>query len=363
MSGSREATGLAHDGGLAPSGGAWRAQRPAAEAFYGTIRLIRRFEERCIDLVRSGDIGSGIHPCIGQEGVAAGLCAALRPDDALLSNHRGHGHFLARGSDPGRFLAELTGRVGGIDSGRAGSFHPSDLSAGIWGASGTVGHGAAIATGLGWALARDGDRVAVSVFGDGAVTQGALLESFNLASLWQVPVVFVCENNGYATTLPAPAGIAGSVVGRAEAFGIPASTVDGQDPEVVFDAMAAAVDRARGGGGPSLLEFTTYRFEGHHTFERRMRLAYRDDDEVARWRERDPLAIQAARVPADVRDAIDAEVEEVLDAAVRFALESPRPDPADAFDHLYATPVRLRGSLFGGLGAAAALDGAGRIFR
>ncbi|GAA4687196.1 thiamine pyrophosphate-dependent dehydrogenase E1 component subunit alpha [Phytohabitans rumicis] len=315
--------------------------RPSAEGLYRTIRLIRRFEERAIELVRSGDIGSGIHPCIGQEAVAAGVCAALRADDVLLSNHRGHGHLLAKGSDPARFMAELTGRVTGIDRGRAGSFHPSDFAAGVYGASGTVGHGAAIAAGVAWALAQDGgDRIAVSVFGDGAVTQGALLESFNLASLWRVPVVFVCENNGYATTLPAAAGIAGTVVGRAAAFDIPGSTVDGQDPDVVYDAMARCVARARAGDGPSLVEFLTYRYEGHHTFERKVRLQYRDPQEASHWP--DPLAIQSERVPEAVRETIDAEVEAVLDEAVRFALDSPRPDPLDAFDHLYATGMRVR---------------------
>src|SRR5690606_34471294 len=187
---------------------------PTPEQFYRTIRLIRRFEERAIELVRAGEIVSGIHPCIGQEAVAAGVCAALRADDIVLSNHRGHGHFLAKGSDPGRFMAELTGRVTGIDRGRGGSFHPSDFEVGIYGASGTVGHGAAIATGAAWAVGQESDRVVVSFFGDGAVNQGALLESLNLASLWQVPVVFVCENNRYATTLPVETAVAGTITGR-----------------------------------------------------------------------------------------------------------------------------------------------------
>jgi TPP-dependent pyruvate/acetoin dehydrogenase alpha subunit len=309
---------------------------------YRTMRLIRRFEERAIELVRSGDIASGIHPCIGQEAVAAGVCAALRPDDIVLSNHRGHGHLLAKGSDPGRFLAELAAKDTGIDRGRAGSFHPSDFTVGVYGASGTVGHGAAIAAGVAWAVGEDSDRVVVSFFGDGAVSQGALLESFNLAALWRVPVVFVCENNYYATTLPAETAIAGTVTGRAEAFGIPAYTVDGQDVEVVFEAAADAVGRARAGGGPSLLEFTTYRYEGHHTFERTMRLRYRDEAEVARWRARDPLALQAERVAPDERERIDAEIEALLDEAVRYAVGSPQPDPLDAFDHLYAGGMRVR---------------------
>jgi pyruvate dehydrogenase E1 component alpha subunit len=269
--------------------------------------------------------------------------AALRPHDLVFSNHRGHGHLLARGSDPGRFLAELAGRETGIDKGRGGSFHPSDFAAGVLAATGTVGHGAALAAGAAWALGQEGTgRVAVSVFGDGAVTQGALLEAFNLAALWRVPVVFVCENNLYATTLPVATGVAGTITGRAEAFGIPASTVDGMDAEVVLAAASEAVDRARTGGGPSLLEFSTYRFHGHHTFEIKARLRYRDEAEVAAWQARDPLPVQESRVAPAQRARIDAEVEEILDAAVAFAVASPRPDPAAALAHHYATGLQAR---------------------
>ena len=310
---------------------------------YRTMRLIRRFEERALELVAAGEIVSGIHPCIGQEAVAAGVMAALRPDDLVFSNHRGHGHLLARGSDPGRFLAELAGRETGIDKGRGGSFHPSDFAVGVLAATGTVGHGAALAAGAAWALGQEGTgRVAVSVFGDGAVTQGALLEAFNLAALWRVPVVFVCENNLYATTLPVATGVAGTITGRAEAFGIPASTVDGMDAEVVLAAASEAVDRARAGGGPSLLEFSTYRFHGHHTFEIKARLRYRDEAEVAAWQARDPMPVQESRVAPSLRTRIDAEIEEILDAAVAFAVASPRPDPADALAHHYATGLQAR---------------------
>jgi len=310
---------------------------------YRTMRLIRRFEERALELVAAGEIVSGIHPCIGQEAVAAGVMAALRPDDLVFSNHRGHGHLLARGSDPGRFLAELAGRETGIDKGRGGSFHPSDFAVGVLAATGTVGHGAALAAGAAWALGQEGTgRVAVSVFGDGAVTQGALLEAFNLAALWRVPVVFVCENNLYATTLPVATGVAGTITGRAEAFGIPASTVDGMDAEVVLAAASEAVERARAGSGPSLLEFSTYRFHGHHTFEIKARLRYRDEAEVAAWQARDPMPVQESRVAPSLRTRIDAEIEEILDAAVAFAVASPRPDPADALAHHYATGLQAR---------------------
>ena len=314
-----------------------------SEDLYRTVRVIRRFEERALELVKAGEIGSGIHPCIGQEGVAAGVCAALGPDDRILSSHRGHGHLLAKGTDPRRLMAEMAGRATGIDRGRGGSFHPSDPDAGVVGATGTVGHSAAIAAGVAWAAAKRGeDRVVACFFGDGAVSQGALLEGLNLASLWRLPVVYVCENNLYATTLPVRAAVAGTITGRGEAFGIPSVTIDGQDPETVRDATAEAVARARGGGGPSLIECSTYRYHGHHTFESGVRLRYRDPEEVAAWKERDPLEIQAARVPAAVREKIDAEVEDLLDEVVAFTLASPRPEPAEAMAHLYATGMTTR---------------------
>jgi acetoin:2,6-dichlorophenolindophenol oxidoreductase subunit alpha len=318
-------------------------EAPRPEDLYQMMRLIRRFEEHALALVKSGEIISGIHSCIGQEAVAAGTGAALRRDDIMLANHRAHGQLLAKGSEPGRLLAELAGRTNGVARGRGGSFHPSDFTVGVFGSSGSVGHGAPLATGAAWALARaGGDRVAVSVFGDGAVNQGALLESFNLAALWRVPVVFICENNLYATTLPVGASVAGTITGRAEAFGIPAESVDGQDAELVYAAAARAVARARAGQGPTFLEFRTYRYGGHHTFESTTLLRYRDQAEVAAWQARDPLALQAARVPQTLRDEIDAGVEATLDEAVRFALAGQKPDPADARQYLYASGLRTR---------------------
>ncbi len=310
---------------------------------YRMIRLIRRFDERAIDLVRSGEIIGGIHPYIGQEAIAAGVCAALRPDDVITSTHRGHGHVLAKGADPLRMMAELTGRVDGLNRGRGGSMHAADVSLGIFGANGIVGAGAPIAAGAAWATRRaGGDQVAVSFFGDGAVNQGVVLETFNLAALWRVPVIFVCENNGYATTLTVERGVAGSITGRAEAFGIPTSTVDGMDARAVLDAATQAVRQARDGAGPSLLECHTYRFDAHHTWEHSARANYRDPEEVTRGRSRDPLTVQGARLDDTDRARLDAEVETVIDAAVEFARQSPRPDPAHAMNHLYATGLRVR---------------------
>jgi acetoin:2,6-dichlorophenolindophenol oxidoreductase subunit alpha len=250
---------------------------PLAEDLYRMVRLIRRFEERAIELARSGEIASGIHPCIGQEAVAAGVCAGLRPDDIVISHHRGHGHTLAKGTDPGRLLAELCGRVTGVNRGRSNSFHPADPGTGVFIAGGTVGHVAGLAAGVAWAVAQAGqDRVVACFFGDGAMNQGALLEALNLAALWQVPVLFVCERNGYAATVPIETTLAGTIAGRAAAFGIPADSADGMDPQAVLAAAARGLALARAGGEPTLLELRTYRFDVHHTVEYRTRPQYRD---------------------------------------------------------------------------------------
>ncbi|MFC9330449.1 thiamine pyrophosphate-dependent dehydrogenase E1 component subunit alpha [Kitasatospora sp. NPDC057015] len=313
------------------------------EGRYRMLRLIRGFEELALRLVRSGAITGGIHPYIGQEAVAVGVCAALGPQDRITSTHRGHGHVLAKGADPRRLLAELTGRVGGLNLGRGGSMHAADLSLGILGANGIVGAGAPIAVGAAWAARQAGeDGVAVCFFGDGALNQGVLLESLNLAAMWRLPVLFVCENNGYATTLPAATAVAGSAVGRAAAFGIPAVEVDGMDTEAVRAASDLAVHRARAGEGPTFLECRTYRFEGHHTMERRMKLRYRTAEEIEDWRARDPLPRAAATLGAGRTEQLDAEVERELAEAEEFALASVHPDPAGALDHLYADGYRPR---------------------
>jgi len=314
-----------------------------AAGLYRTVRLIRRFEQHAIELVRGGVIPGGIHPYIGQEAIAAGVCAALRSDDVITSTHRGHGHVLAKGSDPVRMLAELAGRETGLNSGRGGSMHAADVSVGIYGANAIVGAAAAIATGAAWWHRQTGsDRVAVTFFGDGAVNQGVLLEALNLAALWQAPVLFVCENNGFATSMRVRDSTAGSITGRAEAFGIPAETIDGQDPELVLAAAEVAVDRARTGGGPTLLECLTYRFDAHHTWEYLARPRYRTAEEVAEGSVRDPLRIQGDRVPEQVRDGIDAEIEQLLETARQFVADSPEPDPAGALDYLYADGLRAR---------------------
>ena len=314
-----------------------------AAGLYRTIRLIRRFEERAIGLVNSGEIIGGIHPYIGQEAIAAGVCAALRADDVITSTHRGHGHVLAKGADPARMLAELAGRVDGLNQGRGGSMHAADFRLNIYGANGIVGAGGPIAVGAAWASAQSGsDRVAVSFFGDGALNQGVLLESLNLAALWHVPVLFVCENNGYATSLTVADGVAGTATGRAAAFGIESATIDGMDAQAVLAAAERAVEACRTGTGPAFLECMTYRFDAHHTWEHKARVRYRDADEVTLGRSRDPMQIQGDRLDEAERTRIDDEIEALLDDAVRFAVASEKPDLTGALDYLYATGLRMR---------------------
>src|ERR1022692_356854 len=208
------------------------------------MRLIRSFEECALALVKSGDIVGGIHPYIGEEAVAVGVCAALRDDDLITSTHRGHGHVLAKGADPGRMLAELCGRATGLNRGRGGSMHAADISLGILGANAIGGAAAPIAAGAAWAARRAGsDRVVATFFGDGALNQGVLLETLNLAALWRLPVLFVCENNRYAATMATATAVAGTAAGRAAAFGIPAEVADGTDVETVRAGAARSARR------------------------------------------------------------------------------------------------------------------------
>jgi TPP-dependent pyruvate/acetoin dehydrogenase alpha subunit len=306
---------------------------------YRTMRTIRRFEERIVDLVNANEIAGVTHEYVGQEAVATGVCAALRADDIVTSTHRGHGHVIAKGAEVRRMMAELLGRVDGLNRGRGGSMHIADLSVGVYGANGMVAAGAPHAAGAAWAFKQDrSGRVAASFFGEGGANQGVLFETMNLAVIWELPVIFVCENNGYAVTMSLERSTAGALVERARAFGMAAESVDGQDVDAVLEATLAARER----GGPTFLECRTYRYFGHHTAERTMKLAYRTDEEIAEWRARDPLELTGAKLEPGERERIDAEVEELLNEAVEFARQSPRPDPAEALDLMYASGLRPR---------------------
>jgi pyruvate dehydrogenase E1 component alpha subunit len=312
-------------------------------AFHRTMRLIRRFEERVVELVNRDEIPGVTHEYVGQEAVAAGVCHALRPDDVITSTHRGHGHILAKGGDPRRMMAELMGKATGYNRGRGGSMHIADLSLGIYGANGIVGAGAPIACGAALAAALQGSgRVAAAFFGDGGMNQGVVHEALNLAAIWKLPVIFVCENNGYAISAPIRQMVAVErLADRAAGYGMPGESVEGMDVLAVHAAATRAVQRARSGGGPTLLECVTYRFVGHFTAEKARGIKYRTDEEIAEWRKRDPLVTYPAWLRQEgICDParVDAEVDAVLEEAIAFARQSPFPAPEEALEGMYAVP-------------------------
>jgi TPP-dependent pyruvate/acetoin dehydrogenase alpha subunit len=305
-------------------------------SLYRTMLTIRLFEQRVAREFRTGEIPGFVHMYIGEEAVAAGVCANLDDGDYVTSTHRGHGHCIAKGCDLGRMMAEIYGREDGLCKGRGGSMHIADFSRGMLGANAIVGGGVALATGAGLASSvRGGDQVAVAFFGDGAANQGVLHESLNLAAIWKLPVVYVCENNGFAESTPsAYATSVPDIASRAAAYGIPGVIADGADVLEVYSAAKVAVARARAGEGPTLLEVKTYRFMGHFEGDPDR---YRDEEERRETREHD--AIAALRTRLDATDAeleaIRAEIEAAVSEAVEFARASPFPDPAELDRYVY----------------------------
>ncbi len=297
----------------------------------------RRTEEllTCVsyDFASSGMIGGAVHLSIGQEGATVGVCAHLRDDDAVFSSHRSHGHFLGKGGDVKAALAELMGRVGGCNRGRGGSMHLFDPAITFLGGNGIIGAQLTLALGPAFAARYRGtDAVAVPFFGDGGANQGTFNEALNLASLWKLPVVFVCENNLYAASTPARITHAQpDVAARAAGYDLPGVMVDGQDVLAVYEAAGAAVDRARSGGGPTLLECKTYRFEGHCGVAK----AHNNPAELEDWRGRDPIALfeqkllEQGVLTAAEQAAMRAEAEAEIDEAERFAVGSPLPAAAE----------------------------------
>jgi TPP-dependent pyruvate/acetoin dehydrogenase alpha subunit len=297
---------------------------------YGRMLLIRRFETEMQRLFLKGEVHGTTHLCAGQEAVPVGVCSALEPGDWLAGTYRGHGHALAKGTDPDALIAEMLGRATGVCGGRAGSMNVIDVEHGLVGCFGIVGGSIAAATGAALAAKREG-RVAVAMFGDGATNQGYFHECMNFAKVFSLPAVFVCENNFYGEFTPMASVTAGQdIAARAGVFGIPASVVDGNDVWAVREAALEAVQRARSGGGPTLLECQTYRHYGHSKSDP---APYRPPDEVERWLARDPLAIARTRLlESGVAEAELAEVEDAtrarMDRAVEAALAAPYPDPA-----------------------------------
>jgi pyruvate dehydrogenase E1 component alpha subunit len=308
---------------------------------YRRMRLIRRFEERAVELYRAGEMRGTMHPAIGQEAVSVGICTALRPDDTITSTHRGHGDVLAKGAAPERVMAELFGRTTGVCKGKGGSMHVADLSIGAVGANGIVGAGIPITNGLALAGKLRGlDRVSVVFFGDGATNQGAFHESLNLGSLWSLPVVYVCQNNQWATCMPrSEHQRAAQVSDFARSYQLPGVTVDGNDVLAVHEAARTAVARARAGEGPTLIDAVTYRWLGHHAGDDHW--VYRDRQEVESWYARDPIKAHRARLEVldgalgEQMDRLDAEIDRQIEAAVEFAAQSPHPAAEEAEEDLY----------------------------
>jgi pyruvate dehydrogenase E1 component alpha subunit len=299
---------------------------------------IRAFENAANDLYRSAKMPGLTHLYIGEEAVAVGVCSALRQDDTITSTHRGHGHCLAKGAEVERMFCELLGKAEGYCKGKGGSMHIADHANGNLGANAIVGGSAGIATGSGFsAKALGTDRVSVCFFGEGALGQGLLYEVMNMASLWKLPVIYVCENNLYNEYTHWQDVTAGSIAARAEAFGIPAEEVDGQDVVAVHAATRRAVERARAGEGPSFLVCETYRYHGHHVGDID-RAYYRAKEEEELWRnERDPILLLTARLDAgEELKRLEERIEAEIAAAVEHALDAPYPDPSEVTDDVFA---------------------------
>ena len=310
---------------------------------YEKMVRIRKFEMKVEELHIQGILPGLKHLYIGEEAVAVGVISALRENDYIASTHRGHGHCIAKGSDIKKMMAELYGKKTGYCKGKGGSMHISDINLGILGANGIVGANIPIAGGAALSIKLRGtDEIAVSFFGDGGANEGIFHEGINLASAWKLPVIFVCENNQYAISTHQPRVTAISNVGdRASSYGISEFIVDGMDVLAIHQAASKAVRWAREGKGPTLIECKTYRFKGHYVGEGSRELSYRPEEELKEWEKRCPVEkfkfelieknILTCSLAKKISDKIDGEIEE----AVKFAEESPYPDPQEALDDLF----------------------------
>jgi pyruvate dehydrogenase E1 component alpha subunit len=328
------------------------ASKKSADLQIGTERLIhmyrqmvaiRLFEERVNDLYTRALMPGLAHLYIGEEAIACGICEALRRDDYITSTHRGHGHCLAKGASPDRMFAELLGKENGYCKGKGGSMHIADPDTGNLGANAIVGGSAGIATGAAFAAKyKKTGQVAVCFFGEGALGQGLLYEEMNLAQIWKLPVIFVCENNGYNEYTHFSETTAGDVPARAAAFGIANETIDGQNVREMYAVASKYIERARQGEGPAFLQCITYRYHGHHVGDI-ARAYYRPKTEEQEWvTERDPVTLHGEWLMANSvadragLDAIQAELITQMDAAVEFAIASPYPDPSKVTQDIYA---------------------------
>jgi pyruvate dehydrogenase E1 component alpha subunit len=312
---------------------------------YHRMLRIRFFEEKVRDLAAKGELPGAVHLSIGQEADIVGACMALRPDDYMVGTHRSHGHPIGKGANLKRLMAELMGKETGVNKGKSGSMHLADFSIGSVGETSIVGSG--LPTCVGAALGakmQKTDRVCLGFFGDGASNEGTFHESLNLAAIWKLPAIFLCENNGYAVTTSAHYSTAiEDISGRANGYGIPGVSVDGMDPIAVFEVVNEAVKRARAGQGPSLIEAKTYRFRDHAEGALLGSFAYRTSEEVEKWQKRDPLVIFPAQLIQDgvitqgEANIMAQQVRQEVEDAVTFARESPYPRLEEAYEGLYTT--------------------------
>lgn len=309
---------------------------------YSRMTLIREFEERVMVLIGKGVPVGPVHLYIGQEAVAVGVCGALGPTDMIASAHRGHGHCIAKGVDVRKMMAELFGKSTGTNKGKGGSMHITDVTVGMLGVNPIVGMGPTHAVGAGLsAKIRKTGQVVAAFFGDGAASMGSLHEAMNMASIWTLPVIFVCENNGYAQATPAEYAIAvKNIADRAAGYNMPGVVVDGQDVFAVMEATRLAVNRARAGGGPTLIECKTYRHCGHNQGDNPHRYRTVEEEEMAQ--ERDCIkrfreyTLKEKIFSASELDAIEGDNRHLLDEAVSFAESSPLPKPAELYSEVYA---------------------------
>ena len=303
--------------------------------------LIRAFEESAEQLYLQGMIHGTMHLSIGQEGSAVGAIAALRADDYILSTHRGHGHCIAKGAQVGGMMAEFMGKETGYCRGRGGSMHMADVATGNLGANGIVAGGVPMAAGVGLSIQmQKQDKVILVFFGDGAANEGAFHESLNLASIWNLPVIYLCENNQYAMSMSVARSMnVDDVSARAASYNIPGVTVDGNDTIAVYEATRDAAARARSGGGPTLIEAKTYRYKGHSKSDKQR---YRTKEEVQEWQEKDPIGrlsrqmIDAGLLTDADLTALEQRVADEIQEAIAYAQASPDPDPASIMEGVYA---------------------------
>jgi len=308
---------------------------------YRKMLEIRQFEEKVYELYGQNLVPGTIHLYAGQEAVAVGICANLRRGDYIVSTHRGHGHCIAKGADLKRVMAEILGKKTGYCKGKGGSMHIADFSVGILGATGVVGAGIPIAVGTGLSIKLRGtDQVVACFFGDGASNQGTFHEGINMAAIWKLPVLFVCENNLYAMgTRQSRVMLIEKISERAAAYGIPGVTVDGNDVLAVYEAAKEAIERAKRGEGPTLIECRTYRHKGHSRMDP---ATYRPKEEVEYWLKKDPIKrfrgrlLEMGILTEEEAKKIEDEVSQAIEEAVKFALESPYPEPEEALKDVYA---------------------------